>query len=351
MDGLQGPIGTNLAVLDVNQVAHGFVVGDAVRLSGATYIKAQANTEANAEFVGIVQRVISADRFTVQTAGLITTLSGLTAGSVYYIDDDTAGLLTLTEPTDVGDVSKPVLIADTTTSGWIFNMRGFIVSAAGGGGSSDGWVDDSANAWTRTADTTFTVVGDRTAVFGKGTRLRVTDTTTKYFVVVASSHAAGTTTVTITGGTDYVLAADPTAQAYSYAANPQEYPDWFAYACAWTALTTDPVIGNGTINARFSVIAKRCRVEIVITMGSTTTYGSGDYRWSQPVAMGNYAAGAAIGLDTGTGFRTAIVHVDDGNNTIRVFTTDSLLSVEWKNTTPHTWASTDVMYLTFEYQI
>lgn len=112
----------------VNQTGHGLAVGDVVRLSGANYIKAQANTEANAEAVGIVVSVEGVDDFTIQTSGRIATLSGLTAGSVFYLDDDTAGLLTLTEPPDVGDVSKPLLIADTTTSGWIFNMRGFIVS-------------------------------------------------------------------------------------------------------------------------------------------------------------------------------------------------------------------------------
>jgi hypothetical protein len=130
--GATGPPGPSEIKLTVNQVAHGFAVGDVVRLSSTSYIKAQANTEAGAEAVGIVSFVFTADLFTVQTSGRITGLSALTAGSVYYLDDDTAGLLTLTEPPDIGDVSKPLLIADTTTSGWIFNMRGFINSAAGG---------------------------------------------------------------------------------------------------------------------------------------------------------------------------------------------------------------------------
>jgi hypothetical protein len=112
-------------------------VGNVVRLSGTSYVKAQANSEANAEAVGIVSAVAGADDFTLCVGGHIDTLSGLTAGAVYYLDDDTAGLLTTTEPPDVGDVSKPLLIADTTTSGWIFNMRGFIVSSSSGGGIPD----------------------------------------------------------------------------------------------------------------------------------------------------------------------------------------------------------------------
>lgn len=118
--------------MDIAQAGHGLAVGDVVRLDGTDYIKAQANSEANAEAVGIVSEVADVDNFTLCVGGYISTLSGLTAGSVYYLDDDTAGLLTLTEPPDVGDVSKPLLIADTTTSGWIFNMRGFINSSGGG---------------------------------------------------------------------------------------------------------------------------------------------------------------------------------------------------------------------------
>lgn len=120
------------------QVGHGLAVGNVVRLSGTSYIKAQANTESNAEVVGIVSSVAGPDDFTIKVSGRTTGLSGLTAGAVYYLDDDTAGLLTATEPADTGDISKPLLIADTTTSGWIFNMRGFLVSSGGAGSGGVG---------------------------------------------------------------------------------------------------------------------------------------------------------------------------------------------------------------------
>lgn len=86
--------------------------------------------------VGIVSAVADANNFTVQTSGRITGLSGLTPGTVFYLDDDTPGLLTATEPSDAGDVSKPLLIADTNTSGWIFNMRGASIGGGGGGGAN-----------------------------------------------------------------------------------------------------------------------------------------------------------------------------------------------------------------------
>lgn len=117
---------------DIAQTAHGLAVGDVVRLSGTNYVKAQANSVANAEVAGIVSAVADANNFTLHYGGRITGLSGLSAATVYFLDDDTAGLLTSTEPPDVGDVSKPVLIADSTTTGYFFNFRGIVVAEAGG---------------------------------------------------------------------------------------------------------------------------------------------------------------------------------------------------------------------------
>jgi len=112
---------------DVNQATHGFSVGDVLRLNGTSYTEAQANTSANAEVVGIVSVVDDVNNFTLQVGGRITGLSGLTAGDGYFLRSDLAGAITSTEPTTIGNIVKPVLIADTTTSGFIFNMRGIEV--------------------------------------------------------------------------------------------------------------------------------------------------------------------------------------------------------------------------------
>jgi hypothetical protein len=119
----------------ITQASHGLAVGDVVRLSGTSYVKAQADTEANAEVVGIVGTVIDTSTFVLVTDGRAAGLSGLTAGTVYYLSAATAGALTTTEPTTAGHVSKPVLIADSTTSGLFVNMRGFKVGGAAGAGA------------------------------------------------------------------------------------------------------------------------------------------------------------------------------------------------------------------------
>ena len=114
----------------INQASHGFVVGDVLRHNGTIYVKAQADSAANGEVIGIVSVISSdGDYFSLSTVGYITGLSGLTAGEAHFLSDATAGLITATAPTTEGSTVKPILVADSTTSGYIYNMRGFDVTA------------------------------------------------------------------------------------------------------------------------------------------------------------------------------------------------------------------------------
>lgn len=111
------------------QASHSFSVGDVLYLNGTTYTKAKADAAATSEVVGMVSAVAGVNDFTITTGGYVIGLSGLTAGSVYFLSPTTAGALTATEPTTEGHISKPLLVADSTTSGYLFNMRGFEVTA------------------------------------------------------------------------------------------------------------------------------------------------------------------------------------------------------------------------------
>lgn len=114
--------------VSITQASHGLAVGDVVRYNGTNYVKAQANTAANAEVVGIVSVVVTTGIFRMVTGGKITGLSGLTTGAVHFLSASTAGALTATEPATVGHISKPLIIADSTTSGYFFNYRGLTIS-------------------------------------------------------------------------------------------------------------------------------------------------------------------------------------------------------------------------------
>lgn len=125
----------NSMTYDITQTTHGFSVGDVVYYTGTVYAKAKADVTSTSDVVGIVTTVTSANAFTITLGGYISTLSGLTAGTIYFLSDGTAGLLTSTEPTTANHISKPLLVAISTTAGYMFNWRGMTVGTSGISGS------------------------------------------------------------------------------------------------------------------------------------------------------------------------------------------------------------------------
>jgi hypothetical protein len=67
---------------------------------------------------------------------------------------------------------------------------------------------------------------------------------------------------------------------------------WATYTPTWTASTTNPVLGNGTIAGRYMKIGRTVVCHINLVTGSTTTYGAGNYSFSLPAQAAN--AGASI---------------------------------------------------------
>jgi hypothetical protein len=147
-------------------------------------------------------------------------------------------------------------------------MRGLVIPTPieVGQSQADGWTRDYAETLTYASATTFTVAGDQTVKFQRGTRIKLTQTTVKYFVVTGASFASSVTTVTITGGTDYTLAnaiiSDP---YYSYEASPQGYPSYFNYTPTFTGFSANPT----NIAARFSVVGGICHVKYYSDPGTS----------------------------------------------------------------------------------
>ena len=108
----------------VTQAGHGFAIKDVVYHTGSAYAKAQADTAAKAEVIGVVLGTTT-DKFVLAKTGKIT-VTGLTAGQ-YFLSDATAGLATQTEPTTIGSISKPLFCAVSTTEAQINIMRGVTV--------------------------------------------------------------------------------------------------------------------------------------------------------------------------------------------------------------------------------
>lgn len=120
---LQGTTGGSGST-PVAQAAHGFVVGNVLYFTGSAYAKAKADTEATSYPVGVVAAVVDTGNFILQSIGNITGLSGLVAGTVYFLSDTTAGALVAYPPIKDGTVAVPVFEATSTTAGYVQIQRG-----------------------------------------------------------------------------------------------------------------------------------------------------------------------------------------------------------------------------------
>jgi hypothetical protein len=105
----------------VTQASHGFTTGQPLYFNGTIWVLAEAN---NAGTLGIgLAIVIDPNTFTLQYAGNISGLSGLTAGNYYFVSDSTAGTLSINPPVALTSFSNPILFTLTTTSGIVLPFR------------------------------------------------------------------------------------------------------------------------------------------------------------------------------------------------------------------------------------
>jgi len=143
------------------------------------------------------------------------------------------------------------------------SIKAYVDTEVAGVSNTDGWTA-SANTWTYASASSFTIAGtDLTTVFTKGTKIKLTQTTAKYFYVTSSSFSTDTT-VNITGGSDYTLAnAAITTPYYSYADRPQGFPSFFNYTA------TVGGTASGTCTPRFSISGNL--VSINFDTGSQTS--------------------------------------------------------------------------------
>jgi hypothetical protein len=246
-----------------------------------------------------------------------------------------------------GATSEPGVGASWETY-WMLLVESSAVAA-------DGWVDDTATTWTYASASTFTVSGDVTATFTKGTRIKLTQTGVKYFVVVGSSFGGGNTTVTITGGTDYTLAnAAISANYYSYAVNPQGYPGWFDYTPTLKATSSDPTLGSGSSSAgSFSVVGATTFVRVGFVFGSSgASAGSGDYYIDAPVgtihASSQRFVGSCFAYDSGVSGKIGVADLDAA--TERCYFWIDSTTARVSNTIPQTWANNDQLHIEFSYR-
>lgn len=212
-------------------------------------------------------------------------------------------------------------------------------------GTIDGWVA-SGETWTYASQSQFTVSGDVTSKYPKGTKIKLTNNgSTKYNFVTGTSFGGGNTTVSMSDTSDYTLANSAiTDPYYSLAANPVGFPTTFSFIPVWTSTGTQPSIGNGSISGKYILSEKTIEVNISFTAGSTTTFGTGSYRFSFGVGMSTTVSPVATCrlLDSGTAYYTCIGTL--ASSTSIALQRDT--SGDVGATSPMTWANGDGALIT-----
>lgn len=128
---------------------------------------------------------------------------------------------------------------------------------------------------------------------------------------------------------------------------------WEAYTPTWTASTTNPALGNGTLTGRYTVLGKTCVGSIYLLMGSTTTYGSGAWALGLPftaASAGVRYSGTWIIIDPGVANYSGTLFIVAWKNTIDGFIRDGYSNF-FSATNPYTWGSGDYLTVSFTYEI
>lgn len=132
---------------------------------------------------------------------------------------------------------------------------------------------------------------------------------------------------------------------------------WSSYTPSWTAASSNPAIGNGTLQGWYKVVGKTCFVRGNIVMGSTTTYGSGEWYVSMPFTASHADAilMSANLLDNGTAWYNATINgARAGFNykaAIQYQTSSTGVANDVRSTQPFTWTNTDRFLWNGSYEI
>ena len=120
----------------------------------------------------------------------------------------------------------------------------------------------------------------------------------------------------------------------------------------WASTGTQPVLGNAVLASSYTVDAGIVRLSLLLSMGSTTTFGTGNYTFSLPFAASVDTSSLGLGtalLVTGGGatFNYGSALIDNNSTTMTLF----FGNAAWSSGAPVALASGSVMRVNVSYRV
>ncbi len=128
-------------------------------------------------------------------------------------------------------------------------------------------------------------------------------------------------------------------------------PGWTSYTPVWTCAGSAPSLGNGTLVGRYrrSADSDLMIVEVMLTAGSTTTYGTGFFIFSVPTnasaSSTTFTVGSSFIDDVSTQGRPGVAKFNASSQLI-VYNSAGVVT----GASPMTWANGDTLRINIQYE-
>jgi hypothetical protein len=212
----------------------------------------------------------------------------------------------------------------------------------------NGWINPN-ETWAYASANTITVPSGAVSRYSKGDKIKLTQTTVKYFYITAVAD----TLLTITGGNDYTLTnATITSNYYSHENSPIGFPSWFNFTPAFTAGLT---VGNATRTGKFTINNGVLNLRVSLIFGSTTSISSSValifpvnsiFDFYHTISDVIYSHGGSVYPGTVYGGANNYVLIASTRADVTYPTIENLSA-----TVPFTWANGDAIYINLCYGV
>jgi hypothetical protein len=122
--------------------------------------------------------------------------------------------------------------------------------------------------------------------------------------------------------------------------------EWLSWTPTWSASGTQPVIGNGSMSGRYTRVGKTVHFEFILSIGSTTTIGTGSYYWNFPLTAAGYGTFVGKYLRSGVAYQACFGIFRDAN-TFQMVAHGA--SSQFGATVPFAWAAGDTFQVSGTY--